>query len=344
MIYKPAQVEAYFKKPDLSVKAVLLYGQNEGLISEYTKRFVQTVSQDLYDPFSVVYLEWDNVKSDIGLLFSEYNSQSLMGSRRVVVVHDADNNLTKSLEEMLKNSKTDTLLLVVGSSTVNSRASLVNFFNSFEQVVSVACYEDRDEGITSSVKMMLSEQGITYTTEAFMQLCARLSNDRKFNANEIEKLVTYVGSKRHFETEDVCAVVFDQAVSGVDDLCFYVFSGLKVKALNSLKYLLNEGVEEVQIIRALSRHVGKLLDGKSFMESGETASSAIKKVLSKNLFYRYDMGANQLGRWSAERLFDVTGLLYKAEKNCKTTNMPTVEVLTYTVLTLLSAASKLSIK
>ena len=344
MIYKPAQIEAYFKKPDLSVKAVLLYGQNEGLISEYTKRLVQTVSQDLYDPFSVVYLDWDNVKSDIGLLISEYNSQSLMGSRRVIVLRDADNNLTKPLEEVLQNSKTDTLLVVVGATSLNGRASLVSFFNSFEQGVAVACYEDRDEGVASSVKAMLAEQGITYTTEAFMQLCARLSNDRKFNANEIEKLITYVGSKKHFEAEDVKAVVFDQAVSGLDDLCFYVFSGIKVKALSSLKYLLNEGIEEVQIVRALSRHTAKLLDGKVFMDDGETASSAIKKVLPKNMFYRYDMGATQLSRWSKERLFDVMGLLYKTEKDCKTTNMPTAEALTYTVLTLLSAASKLIVK
>ena len=114
--------------------------------------------------------------------------------------------------------------------------------------------------------------------------------------------------------------------------------------MNSLKHLLNEGVEEVQIVRALSRHTGKLLDGKVFMDNGETAATAVKKILPKNLFYRYDMGANQLSRWSKERLFDVMGLLYKTEKDCKTTNMPTAEVLTYTVLTLLSAASKLGVK
>ena len=344
MIYKSTQIAAYFKKPDMSVKAVLLYGQNEGLVSEYSRKLVQTVSQDLYDPFAGVYLDWDNVKSDLGTLFSEYNSQSLMGTRRVVVLREADNNLSKVMEELLQNSKTDTLLVVIGAASLNSKSSLVSFFNSSDKTVSVACYEDRDEDIASSVKMMLAEQGITYTTDAFMMLCSRLSNDRKFNANEIEKLVTYVGNKKHFELDDVCAVVFDQAVSGLDDLCFYVFSGLKLKALNSLKYLLNEGVEEVQIVRALSRHVNKLLDGKAYMESGETSSSSIRKILAKNLFYRYDMGANQLSRWPKERLFDVMGLLYKAEKDCKTTNMPTEDVLNYTVLTLLSAASKLAVR
>ena len=123
MIYKPAQIESYLKKPDLAVKAILLYGQNEGLIAEYAKKLVLTVSKDLYDPFAVVYLNWDDVKSDIGLLSSEYNSQSLMGTRRVVVLKDADNNLTKPLNEILEASKSDTLLVVTGAGSLNGKSN-----------------------------------------------------------------------------------------------------------------------------------------------------------------------------------------------------------------------------
>ena len=341
MIYKQAQIESYLKKPDLAVKAILLYGQNEGLIAEYAKKLVLTVSKDLYDPFAVVYLNWDDVKGDIGLLSSEYNSQSLMGSRRVVVLKEADNNLTKPLNDILDGSKSDTLLVVTGAGSLNGKSSLVSLFNNDKQTAAVACYEDRDENISSAARSWLLERGITFPNDAFMLLCSRLSNDRKSNVNEIEKLVTYVGTKKHFEVDDVRAVVFDQAISGIDDLCFYTMSGIKLKALNSLKYLLNEGVEEVQIVRAFIRHVNKLLEGKALMEGGTGASDAIKKVLPKNMFYRYDMGATQLGRWPKDRLFDVMELLYKAEKDCKTTNMPTAESLSYMVLTLLSAARKL---
>ena len=103
-----------------------------------------------------------------------------------------------------------------------------------------------------------------------------------------------------------------------------------------------EGAEEVQIVRALIRHTGKLLEGKAQMEKGVSAGDAARKVLPKNLFYRYDMAATQLGRWSKDRLFDVAELLYKAEKDCKTTNMPVTEVASYAVLTLLSAAARLA--
>ena len=126
----------------------------------------------------------------------------------------------------------------------------------------------------------------------------------------------------------------------IDDLCFYTFSGLKLKALHAVQNLINEGVEETAIIRGLNRHVNMLLSTKALIEDGFTSSDAIKKVLSKKLFYRYDMGATQASAWSKDRLFDVSSLLYKAEKDCKTTNFPNVEILNYLILTLVSAAAK----
>ncbi|MBQ8677742.1 MAG: DNA polymerase III subunit delta [Alphaproteobacteria bacterium] len=341
MIFKAAQVESYCKKPDMNIKAVLVYGPNEGLAAEYARKFALSVVADLNDPFCAVDMSWDEVKRDVGRLVGEYNAQSLLAGRRVILLRDADNDLTKVLQSFIEESKSDTLLVVNGGATLNNRSSLVNYFNTEKFLAAAACYEDRDEGVATSARQMLTENQITYTREAFELLCSRLSNDRKSNINEIDKLVTYVGSKKHFDIEDVRKTVFDASVSAADDLGFYVFSGLKIKALNALKNLLNEGVEEVQIVRALSRHANMLLEGKALTEDGINAGEAIKKVLSKRLFYRYDMGERQISAWSKDRLFDAMSLLYKAERDCKTTNYPSVEIVNYLVLTLTAAGAKL---
>ena len=341
MIYKQAQIDSYFKKPSPQIKAFLLYGTNEGLISEYSKKLALTVVKDLNDPFSAAQLLWDETKSDIGRLSSEYNSRSLMGDRRVIILKDADNDLTKPLTEILSSSNSDSLLIVCANSNINKKSSLLTFFNNAEYTASFGCYEDRDAGISSSARAYLMEQNITFDTEAFKLLCSRLSNDRKFNINELEKLITYVGTKKHFTIEDIKAVVFDQAVSGLEDFCFHTFSGNKQKSLNNLKYLISEDVGEINIIRGLIRHTNRLLEGKALLEKGERATDVSKKLLPKNLFFYQDEYARQLTMWNKDRLFDVMDRLYKTEKDCKSTNFPTVEILTYTTLTLLNAASKL---
>lgn len=341
MIFKALQVENYCKSPDLAIKAILVYGPNEGLISEYIRKLALTVTSNLEDPFTVINMNWDEVKRDVGALIGEYNAQSLLSGRRVIILNDADNDLTKVLQSFIEDSKSDTLLLVNGSSNLNSRSSLVNYFSNEKFLSLIACYDDREEDIRSFTKQFLSSQQITYTREAFELLCNRLSNDRKANINEMDKLITYIGTKKHFEINDVRELVFDASISEADDLCFYVFSGLKNKAVKALKSLLNEGVEEVQIVRALSRHVLVLLEGKAAMEEGLSAIEAIKKTLPKKMFYRYDAGAGQLSAWSKDRLFDAYELLYKAEKDCKTTNYPNENIIGYLILTLVAAANKI---
>ena len=66
MIFKSAQVEGFCKKPDNTVKGVLVYGANEGLVSEYAGKFAKTVVENLQDPFAVVNMDWSEVKRDSG--------------------------------------------------------------------------------------------------------------------------------------------------------------------------------------------------------------------------------------------------------------------------------------
>ena len=74
------------------------------------------------------------------------------------------------------------------------------------------------------------------------------------NLNEIDKLVTYVGNTRHFEVDDVRKVVYDASAGLVDDLCFCTFSGLKLQALKIVNYMLDEGIEEIKIIRSYKKN------------------------------------------------------------------------------------------
>lgn len=341
MIYKAAQIEKYLKKPEPGIKAFLVYGSNEGLIAEYVRKLVLTVSADLYDPFCVVYLNGSDVNSDAGLLSSEYNSRSLMGGRRVIIVRDADNNLTKQVKALFENSVSDTLV-VIYSSSLNKKSSLVVWADAAEDAASVACYEDRDEDIFSAARAKFIENSITIGNEALQLLCARLSNDRKSTVGEIEKLITYIGDRRNVTIDDIKAVVSDQSSSNTDDVCYYTAGGNSEKSQKALQRLLNEGEEPVTIIRALSNHFNRLITCQSYMEKGETPDKAVDKLVPRLMFYRVSSFKRQLAIWPKDRLFSVMELLYKCERDCKTTNYPSHEILSYCLMQVSSAAAKLS--
>ena len=104
MIYKQAQLDSYLKKNNPTIKAFLLYGSNEGLITELSKKLALSITPNLNDAFCVVNLSWEEIKSDVGILSSEYNAMSLMGDRRVIILYNIDNDLTKTLKEILPDS------------------------------------------------------------------------------------------------------------------------------------------------------------------------------------------------------------------------------------------------
>lgn len=341
MIYKTAQIEKYLKKAEQNIKGFVIYGSNEGLIAEYVRKLILTISSDLYDPFSVVYLDGAAVNSDPSLMISEYNSQSLMGGRRAIVVKDADNNLTKHLKTLIENYSSDSLL-IISSSSLNKKSSLVALAESSENLAIVACYEDRDEDIFATARASFIDAGITINNEALQLLCSRLSNDRKTNLAEINKLITFLGDKKNVTIEDIKLSIADQSSSSADDICYFAAGGYSEKAVAALQRMYNEGEEPVSITRSLSAHFNKLITCKAFMENGESVEAAIKKLTSKVLFYRESAFRRQLAIWPKDKLFAVMELLYKCEKDCKTTNVPTQEVLSYTVLQIASAAAKLA--
>lgn len=341
MIYKQVQIDKFLKRPDDSLRVVLVYGSNEGLIAEYVKSFTKAICEDVNDPFRVACLNGADVNADVGNLFGEYGSQSLMGGRRVIVIRDADNNLTKNLKSLLDTVRSDSLL-IISSGSLNKKSSLVKLGEEREDIAVIPCYEDRDEDIYGAARTKFVEGGYTIGNEALQLLCARLSNDRKSSMGEIDKLMTYMGDRKNISSEDVMAIISDNSASTADDVCHFVASGQTEKALASFNKLLKEGAEPISIIRNVTYHFNKILSCMGMMEQGEMIDKAIMKLSPPIIFFRKTSFKTQVSLWPRDRLFSVLELLYKCERDCKTTHMPVEEIVSFTLMQIGSAAAKLN--
>lgn len=341
MNFKTTDIARYLKKPDANIKCVVIFGTNEGMIADYAKQFAQTVCPDLNDAFQVANLSMESLEKDIGLLYGEYNARSLWGGRRVIMIKDATNTLTKHLKTLFTDSNSDTLI-VISSSSLNTKSALVALAKDNPAFALISCYDDRDENIFAFAREQFIQAGITISAEAMQLLSTRLSSDRKASTGEISKLITYLGTRRNIELTDIQAVISDTSSSSQEDLCYYTAGGNAEKALDSYRELVHEGTEPVSLVRSITYHFLRLLNGVSALEKGQSAESIVSAQRPPVMFYRKAELIRQLKIWRRKAVLDVLELLYRCERDCKTTNLPAQEILSYTIMQIAGAARKMN--
>lgn len=339
MNIKPEQVETILKSLPQTIRGVVIYGSNEGMVSTLSEAFIKSISSDIYDAFHVSYLDMADVISDIGCLYAEFNAQSLMGGRRVVVIKNATANLTKPLRELLSSSSSDTLL-VISSSTLKTKDSLAVMAKDEAFMYGIGCYDDRDEDISQFASKFMSKNGFNIDNITFQLLCSRLSNDRKISANELDKLITYMGNNKNISIEDVLTVISDSSASSQEDLCYFVALGQTEKAIASYNRLIFEGEQPVSIIRAISYHFMKLLDCAVKIEKGDTAEKVIFGLRPPLMFFRKNAFTTQLRTWNRTRLLNALTLLYQTERECKTTDLPAEQVASFALIRIANTVKK----
>lgn len=336
-------MESFCRSPNPEVKCIVLFGNNEGAIAMLQKQCATAVCGDVNDAFSYTGLEMENISKDFGEVYAEFHAQSLMGGRRVVVVKNADNNLATFLKNMLPETKSENLL-ILSSTTLNTRSSLITWAKDRTDVIVVGCYEDRDADIASDTEKMLRDKGLVIDIPTLQLLCARLSPDKKVNQGEIDKLEMYLGERKNITKQDIEAVVSDVAGANVEDLCYFTAGGYVAKATAHFTRLLGEGEDATTLVRQISYHFMKLLDCNVQIEKGATIDNALKILRPPLMFYRKDEFVRQLKIWHKNYLLDALSKLYDCERECKTTGMPAEELVSYLIMRLSSAAQKLQKK
>lgn len=320
------------------MRAVLVFGRDEGLARERADLISKQVAPDLSDPFQVAKPSGDDIKNAPSILLDEIAAISMMGGRRLVRLDGVGDEVAEAAKLVLESDVGDGLL-VMTAGDLKPTSSLRKLLEGAKKALAIPCYEDNARDLMGLVQSVLADANLTATQDAATYLVDNLGSDRMISRGELDKLVLYKGPGGGQVTlADAEACVGDTAALGLNQIAEAVTGG----NLSMLETLLERarvsGENAIAIIRTLQNRMMRIHLARGYMDTGMSAGEAIGKLRPPVFFGERDKFQREVTKWSAPKTEQALGILMEAELACKTTGNPADVICARALLRLTKAA------
>lgn len=309
------RVEEFLRDPGRA-RAVLLYGDDVGLIRERGARLVRAVAGATDDPFRVTELEREGFSSIPG----EMAALSLTGGRRVVRVREATDAAAAAVEAGLAGP--GEALLVLEAAGLAAKSKLRGLMERAASAVAIGCYPPDERALEQTIRSALSAASVSVDQDALLWMVGQLGADRAVTMGEVEKLALFVGSGGRVDIAAARICVGDLAGLSLEDALFAATSGDVAGADRALELAMAEGAAPVQVARAGLGHIQRLQRARATMAGGISAGEAAKGVRPPIFFRRQPAFVQALSLWSEASLEWAAERFWDTERSCKRTGAP----------------------
>jgi len=332
--------ESFLKKPDPKIKAVLIYGPDEGLARERIGILGKTVVDDLNDPFNVIELNGDQINDTPTILSDEVFAISMMGGRRLIRIRNANDKNTKVLESLMQEAeKIDNLILIHGGD-LTPKSSLRKWAEKSKSAAALPCYVEDERDVSRFLSNFFSQHQLRIDADALNLASSILSGDRALIRQEAEKIITYKGEDHSTITlNDITACLGATNAETLDVLVQHMASGRGKQMEETLSFLFSEGASAVMILRVVQNYFRRL-----YITHGRMQDMGFEQAIAKlypPVFFKHKPGFQQhLKIWSKQRTEGALHQLYEAEALLKSGALDADLICNRTLLSLCALASK----
>ncbi len=230
----------------------ILHGENLHLRRQRRREIVERFVAGA-DPELVV-AHFD-ASAELAEVLDAARTAPLLGSRRLVMVHDADEFVSahrQRLEAYLANpSSAGSLMLLMDSSPAKTK--LGKLARKVGQVID--CANPADSELPAWLARAASALDKRISKDAARLLAGWVGNDLVRLESEMEKLALYAGGRPSISVEDVAAVVAASAGAAPFALVDAIDAGRAGEALRLLTAVLTRRGEEFRLLGLLAWHL-----------------------------------------------------------------------------------------
>lgn len=333
----------FIASPPETVRAILLYGPDGGMVRERANLLTKLIVEDPKDPFRIAEISVSEIREDAARLADEAAAIAFTGGRRVVRVRDATDVIAGPLSDFCEAPAGDALV-IIEASNLTPRSKLRKAFEGADCAAAIPCYADEGKALRDVISETLGNSNIRVSQDAMAFLLANLGGDRMVSRSELEKLRLYIGEGGEVSLDDATACIGDSASMTLDDIAFAAAAGSIDRLTHLMDRARREGLAAISILRAVARHFQRLQLVSGSIDEGSSVETAMKSLRPPVFFKQADIFRSHVRAWPTQRLGLAIEALLEAEVQCKTTGMPVDTICDQTLLRLGAIAQALSRK
>ncbi|WP_413578238.1 DNA polymerase III subunit delta [Bdellovibrio sp. HCB290] len=290
-----------------------LFGEEPYLLNQSVERFKFAVLTEGAIDFN--YSLFYASDADIVQVRDAVETLPMMAPRRLVILKEAQELSDKEwaqLEPLIEEPVDSTCFVILASRVDKRKKQIRQLLDKADCVEFKKPYENQ---VPSWINYIAETLGLKISNDAIHLLHKLVGHHLTEIEAELKKLGEYVEGARRIEVHDVAQVVSRSKEESVFDFTKAVGLNDRVRALEYLVHLLDQGQNEIGIISLVARHIRILLAVKKGMEEGlHGAKLAHYAQVPPYFLENY---VEQARLWTAKKLEQTMVVLSETDKALK---------------------------
>ncbi|WP_374079372.1 DNA polymerase III subunit delta [Bdellovibrio bacteriovorus] len=290
-----------------------LFGEEPYLLNQSVERFKYAVLTEGAVDFN--YSLFYASDADVNVVRDAVETLPMMAARRLIILKEAQELTDKEWAELepLIESPVDSSVFVILASRVDKRKKQIR--QLLDKADCVEFKKPYENQIPSWINYIAQSLGLTISNDAIQLLHKLVGNHLTEIESELKKLGEFVGGQRRIEMADVAQAVSRSKEENVFDFTKAIGENDRVKALEHLVHLLDQGQNEIGIISLVARHVRILLTLKRGVEEGLHGAKLAHYAQVPPYFLESYLDQSRL--WTAKKLEQTLVVLSETDKALK---------------------------
>jgi len=275
-------------------KAVLLYGENEGIKDDVKAKLKSlNKSSEL-----IIFFENEIIKNK-NVLYKNIINESLFSEKKIIFIQSATDKILNEISECLEQNNKN-IKIYIFSETLEKKSKLRNLFEKNKELAVFPCYEDNERTLINYVSKEFN--GYTgLTGELINLLIANSGLNRKIILSEIVKIKNFF-IKKKINKKEMLEILNIKNDSG--------FEKMRDSALIGRKELTNKLLSETELLNedsffhlnSLNYRVLKLIDILKNNETYKNHEESLERMKPPIFWKEKPAYLEQLKKWNLKQL------------------------------------------